>query len=40
LYLTPGYTGGLNCFDPLGLPIQPPHTASDKNFFDAVFVTI
>ena len=37
---TPGYTGDYKCFDPLGLAIQSPHTASDTNFFDAVFVTI
>ncbi len=40
LFHTPGYTGGYKCFDPPGLAIQSPHTASDKNFFDAVFVTI
>ena len=32
---TPGCTGGYKCFDPPGLAIQSPHTASDKNFFDA-----
>ena len=33
---TPGFTGGYKCFDPLGLAVQPPHTVSDKNFFNAI----
>ena len=37
---TPGCTGGHNCEDPSDLASQPPYTASDWNYFNAVFVTI